>query len=77
MTYINVPHEVCGGQREVDVLRQGELLSDPPSGEHGGGLRVLRRITPEEAVNNEQCRHRGLYRIFIMLLITELLSTLK
>ncbi|KAG7217153.1 hypothetical protein INR49_027694 [Caranx melampygus] len=26
------------GQGEVDVLRQGELLSDPPSREHCGGL---------------------------------------
>ena len=43
LTYIDVPHEVCRGQGQVDVLWQGELLSDPPSREHCGGLGVLGR----------------------------------
>lgn len=42
-TYIDVPHKVRRGQGELDVLRQGELLSDPPSREHRGGLGVLER----------------------------------
>lgn len=42
-TYVDVPHEVCGGQRELDVLSEGELLPYPPCGEDCGGLGVLRR----------------------------------
>lgn len=43
VTYIDVPHEVCRRQGEVDVLGKGKLLPDPPCREHRGGLRVLRR----------------------------------
>lgn len=41
LTYIDVPQEVCRSQGEVDVLRQGELLTDPPGRQHSGGPRVL------------------------------------
>lgn len=69
VTYIDVPHEVCGGQGEVDVLRQRELLSDPPSREHGGGLGVLGEShMQEEAVNKELYRSSGLQYNTITLL---------
>jgi hypothetical protein len=41
VTYIDVPHEVSRGHGQVDVLWQGELLSNPPSRQHRGGLGVL------------------------------------
>lgn len=43
-TYVDVPHEVGRGHWEADVLRQRKLLPYAPSWQHGGVLRVLRRI---------------------------------
>ena len=40
-TYVDIPHEVGGGQRELDVLCKGELLPYAPCGEHCGGLGIL------------------------------------
>lgn len=47
VTHVDVPHEVGGGQGQVDVLRQRELLSDPPGGQDGGGLGVLGEPAPK------------------------------
>lgn len=44
-TYVDVPQEVGGGQRQADVLRQGKLLADAPGRQHRRRLRVL---TPPE-----------------------------
>lgn len=43
--YINVLHEASGGQRELDVLLQRELLPNASCREHCGGLAVLRTHT--------------------------------